>query len=427
MITSRHLSIAIAGFVGACGGDSTSGSGDSTTGDDPTGSTSTATTATTATTDPTLTTVDPSETADTTAGPPDDCARTIRYPLFDGLACGRVLVGDIDGDGFGDAVAFGRDPAAVLTPVTTQLHTFVGGNLGLESAEVHCCVDTSIGGPGVVFDMNGDGRGDPIFASELTTFSGDVGSTELTMAKIVRGPQGGYTGSGVLFGDPDVTPAFAVGRITPQEIGVLVVADGALISMIGNGVGLGLEEVRSLPLDPFPTVWALATIELDGEQGVDVAAVGPDGLLLWGGSLDGTFTAATVTKLPGEYRRMVSVDLDLNGSNQLVLFGDGEPVALVEGDGDGGLTVTTTGTPTVNLVGTVIEVSNDLYPDLVAKDGGNLVMYAGDGTGFAADPTILAPIGDVTDIAYGDFDGDMSPDVVACDEQGLLVVYRVLE
>jgi len=426
MITTTRLASVLAVLGIACGGDSSS------TPDDTTGSETSPdeTSSSGSTTAPTTTTTNPDATgpADTTADPPGDCDRTTRYTLYDGQACGRVFVGDVDGDAFADLVAFGQDPEAVITPISQTLHTFEGSGIGLQMAEVHCCTDASRNGSGAIFDINGDMHGDAIWTSERTVFSDDVGSTEFTIEKTVRGPERGWVGDGVVLfhGDDLPPPVFTIGRITPQETGVLAIADGALHSMLGTGDQLGLEIVRSLVLDPMPTIHALATVEFDGIQGVDVVGVGPDGLSLWGGSLEGTFTDAVVTKLPGEYTAMQSIDTDLDGARQIVLFGAGEPVAFVDSDGDGNLTVVTTGTPTLDRPGQIIAVDSGVYPDLVAKDGDNLVYYPGDGKGFG-DAVVLAPIGDVNGIAFGDFDANGFDDIVACDEQGLLVVYHADE
>lgn len=407
----------------ACGGDSTS-TPDETTGSE----TSAPETSSSSTTMPMTTTVAPDSSGEeeSTVGPPDDCDHTIRYTLFDGQACGRVFVGDIDGDAFADLVAFGGNPAPILVPFEQTIHTFEGSGIGLQMAEVHCCVDAPETGYGAIFDINGDTHGDPVWASERTVFSGDVGQTELTIDKAIRGPERGYVGLGTVFAnlDPAPRPVFVVGRITPQETGIIAIADGALHSMVGTDSGLGLEIVRSLVLDPVPTIYALENTELDGMQGVDVAGVGPEGLHVWGGSLDGPFSDATVTKLPGNYTSMQAIDVDLDGNRQLVLFGPDEPVAILDGDGAGSFTVTTTGTPTLDRPGTLLRMDEDPYPDIVAKDGDNLVYYPGDGKSFG-DPILLAPIGDVKGLAFGDFDADGLEDVVACDEQGLLVVYHM--
>lgn len=417
------LAPALACLALACN-DSSSSSSDTTGGtttDDPTTSTSTTVDATTMST--TMSTTSP---PDSTEGPPENCPRTVRYPLYDGLGCGRIVVGDIDGDGTDDVVAFGRDPAAPATgAVPTALHTFIGNTLGLDPGDVHCCLEASSRGHGLVFDLNGDGRGDPIWASQREAIPGDPDSLVDTMEKVVRSPETGFTALGVLSMPAVGTAAFTVGRISQQVIGMVIVANGELTSLIGNGDGLGLDPVASVVLDPVPEVWAIRTMELDGQQGTDLAGLGPDGFLVWGGSLDGTFTQATVTALPGVYTEFERIDLDLNGNDSLVLFGAGEPVAIVEGDGDGALIISTTNTPVLDPPVTVIEVNDDLYPDLVGVSGGNLVMYRGDGEGFAAEPEILAAVGDATDLAFGDFDANSNPDIVLCDDQGLLVVYSI--
>lgn len=415
----RHITIVLFGLAAACGDDSSAEPGDtSSTGADTTGGPSSSGDPTTNATQ----TTSPPETgpADTTVGPVTDCERTIRHPLFDGQACGRLLVGDIDADGFEDVIAFGRAADAGDGPVPTSMQTFVGGNIGLDNGEVHCCLDATPTGAAVVFDINGDGRGDPLWASERAI---DGGALAPTFEKSIRNPEHGYVRDGVLYTATTNPIAFTVGRITPQVFGVIAVVDDTLLSLEGNGDGLGLVPFNTHVLDPVPTVWSINTIEIDGQAGVDVVGVGPDGLLVWGGTVEGTFADATVTELPGTYTHVESIDLDLDGNRQLVLFGDGEPVAVVEGDGDGGVVISTTGTPTVPPPATVIEVDGDLEPDIVAVEGGNLVMYPGDGESFG-DASVLAPIGETTDIAYGDFDGDGRSDVVACDDQGILVIYR---
>jgi hypothetical protein len=422
MKLARHLCLALCGLALACGDDSSGGSGD----DDSTSDTGgTATSADGPGTNPTMTT-NPDETgpADTTAGPVGDCERTRRYPLYGGQACGRVLVGAVDTDTYADIIAFGHGQDAVLEPAATTLQTFLGGRMGLDNGEVHCCLEASLTGDGAVFDINGDGDGDPLWASTRQVITGDVGESQWTFEKSIRAPEHGYTGDGVLFADADVAPPFTIGRITADITGVIVVADGALISLVGNGDGLGLEPTNTLVLDPVPVIRALATIELDGQAGVDVVGVGPDGLLLWGGSVEGVFADATVIELPGEYTHIESIDVDLDGNRELVLFGVGEPIALV--DRGGMIEVSTAGMPSVPPPATVIEVDGDMYPDVVGVEGGNLVMYPGDGDVFG-EAVVLAPIGAAVDLAYGDFDGNGLEDVVACDEQGLLVVYRAEE
>jgi hypothetical protein len=414
----RHICHALCGLALACGGDSSGGAGDSTsdtgttaeTVDDGPGSNPTTLT------DPETTAPDP----DTTGGPVGDCDRTRRYPLFDDQACGRVLVGHVDGDQYDDIIAFAHYGEGI-GPVATTMQTFLGDSPALNGGVVHCCLTTSASGAGGIFDINGDGDGDPLWTGERLVVSGDVGSTQWTIEKSIRGPAHGYVFDGLLFAHADIPPAFTIGRITPDTTGVIVVADGMLLSMVGNGDGLSLEPTNTLVLDPVPTIRALATIEFDGQAGIDVVGLGPDGLYLWAGSVEGVFADATMIELPGDYTDMESIDVDLDGNRELVLFGVDEPIALA--DRAASVEVSTTDMPIVPPPATVIEVDGDLYPDVVAVEGDNLVMYPGDGDVFG-DAVVLAPIGAAADLAYGDFDGNGTADVVACDDQGLLVIYR---
>jgi hypothetical protein len=349
----------------------------------------------------------------------------VRYPLFDGQACGRVLVGAVDSDGYNDIIAFGHAPEAFISPVATTMQTFLGDAEGLDAGEVHCCLTTSPRGAGGIFDMNGDGEGDPLWAGERMVGSGDVVSTELTLEKSIRAPENGYTGDGLLFTtDSLVAPPFMIGNITPEVTGVIVIADSMLLSMVGNGTGLGLEPTQSLALDPVPDVRALATIEINEQVGIDLVGVGPDGLVIWAGSIEGVFADATVVELPGEYTHVESIDVDLDGNRELVLFGEGEPVALVDRAAE--IEVSTAGMPVVSPPATVIAADSDEFPDVVSADGDNLVRYPGDGEVFG-EPIALAPIGMLSDVKFADFDGNGEEDLVACDDQGLLVIYAAAD
>jgi hypothetical protein len=142
---------------------------------------------------------------------------------------------------------------------------------------------------------------------------------------------------------------------------------------------------------------------------------------VWGGSVEGVFSPGALVELPGSYTDVESIDVDLDGARELVLFGVDEPIALVDRTNE--IVVSTTDMPIVPPPATVLEVDGDMYPDVVGVEGDNLVMYPGDGDLFGS-AVVLAPIGTTNDIAVGDFDGDGMADVVACDDQGILVIYR---
>lgn len=407
----------------ACNNGSASNDGaDTTTGMETTsGDTTTTAPMTTApmTTDP-----DSSESSSTTEAPPTECERTVRYPLFEGGTCSRVLTGDIDGDGFGDAVAFVRD--ANNSDVTT-LQTFLGGNIGLASGGVvHCCVDASETGHGMVYDINGDTREDLLWSSVRNEVVGDDILSYASVDRIIRGPETGYTahGSVVVRPDGELTPIpFTFGAIMPGTTGLITIADGMLNSSIANGSEFGFDVVASVELDPLPEIWALNSLEINDSNGVDVVGVGPDGLSVWGGSIEGVYSQAVVTALPGDYTQIEALDLDLDGNRQLVMFGEGQPVALADRDGRGGILLVTDGNPVVSPPAAVLQVNGDLYPDLVGVEGGNLVYYPGDGEIFES-AVVMAPAGTPADMEIDDFDGNGSADVVLCDNEGLLVVYR---
>jgi hypothetical protein len=419
----RHLNritLGLALAMAACndGGSSDEGA-DTTTGTETStgGETTTAPMTTMQpTTDP-----DTSGSSSTTEAPPTECERTVRYPLFEGT-CSRVMTGDIDGDGFGDAVAFVRQEKGD----TTTLQTFLGGNIGLASGGVvHCCVDASASGHSLVYDINGDTREDLIWSTVRNDVAGDEVQTYAAIDRIIRGPETGYTAHGTLFARPvdDTTPIpFTIGAIMPGTTGFISIDDGMLKSSLANGSAFGFDVVASIELDPTPEIWALESLEINDSNGVDVVGVGPDGLSVWGGSIEGVYSQAVVTALPGDYTHIEALDLDLDGNRQLVLFGQGQPVALADRDGKGGIALVVDGNPTVSPPATVVRVNGDLYPDLVGVDGGSLVYYPGDGEVFEP-AVVMAPAGAAFDIDIADFDGNGRDDVVLCDDEGLLVVY----
>lgn len=415
------LGLALAA-VACNNGGSSNESADTTTGMET--SSSDGTTTAPMTTMPMTTDPDTSSSSSTTEAPPTECERTVRYPLFEGQTCSRVMTGDIDGDGFGDAVAFARDAA---NGDVTTLQTFLGGNIGLASGGVvHCCVDANEAGHSLVYDINGDTRGDLIWSTVRNDVVGDDTLTFAAIDRIIRGPETGYTAHGSIVARPtdDLTPIpFTIGAIMPGTTGFITIADGMLNSMVSNGSAFGFDVVASIELDPVPEIWALNSLEINDSNGVDVVGVGPDGLSVWGGSIEGVYSQAVVTALPGDYSQIEALDLDLDGNRQLVLFGDGQPVALVDRDGRGGLTLITDGNPVVSPPASVLQVNGDLYPDIVGVDGGNLVYYPGDGDLFEA-PVVMAPAGTPADLDIGDFDGNGADDIVLCDDEGLLVVYR---
>jgi hypothetical protein len=114
-------------------------------------------------------------------------------------------------------------------------------------------------------------------------------------------------------------------------------------------------------------------------------------------------------------------EVDLDNHDSLVLAG--EPVAIVDGDGAGICLVSTTGTPDLDPPIAVVEIDNDLQPDLVGASGNDFVMHAGDGKAFDAQ-VVLGELSGIRDLGFGDFDGNGRSDVVACDDAGLFVTYR---
>lgn len=424
MITDIRTLLALVCVAAACGGDSSAhadGEGSSSGGAESTTTSGPITT----TVNMTMTASPDSTGADTTGGGGSGCPNAIRYELYQGAGCGRIIMGDVDGNGHDDVLVFAKDPAQFDVTSSFVLHTFPGGDNAVGEAKLHCCIDAPGRGGGVVFDLNGDERLDPLWDG-LRNY-GTVSEPDLrpTLEKMIRGPQGGYTAPGTVLSTGNAGMPFIVGRIMSQTFGIIAITDQGIQSFVGTGTDLGLEAVATLPLDPIPVIDALATIEIDAHQGTDLAGIGPDGLSVWPGSVDGQFSPAFVTDLGGTYTYLERTDLELNGKDELVVVGAGEPVAVIKGDGNGGVMVNTDGMPTVSAPMTLVKVDTDAFPDMLTIDGGNLVYHRGTGTGgFVVDPVVLAPVGEVNGIGFGKIDDNDVEDFVVCDDAGLLILYR---
>lgn len=425
MNTEIRTVMALLALLGpACGGDSSAqadGESSSSGAVEPTSTTGPITT----TVNPTMTSPPDSTGAQDTTGGGAGCPNAIRYELYKGAGCGRIIMGDVDTNGHDDVLVFAKDPAQFDLSTPFVLHTFPGGDNAVAEAKLHCCVDAPARGGGVVFDLNGDEYPDPIWDSVRNFGSTETPDLRRTMEKIVRGHEGGYTALGTVVSTTNTRMPIIVGRIMAEQFGIIAITDQGIQSFVGTGTELGLEVASTLPLDPIPVIDALTTIEIDAQQGTDLAGVGPDGLSIWPGSVDGQFTAAIVTDLGGAYTYLERTDLELNGKDELVIVGVDQPIAVVKGDGNGGVTVNTDGMPNVAPPMTLVKVDSDAFPDLLATADGNLVYYSGTGTGgFASDPVVLAPVGAVNDVAFGMIDDNDVEDLVVCDDAGLLILYR---
>ncbi len=187
-----------------------------------------------------------------------------------------------------------------------------------------------------------------------------------------------------------------------------------IATFLGDGTG-GFSHVVT---SAFPLASALRPVQGDanGDGHVDVIAVTPSGLTATAAVLlglgDGTFIESSlITGGPGGVREVVFADVTGDGAGDLVCAGFGAFDSVVfAGDGAGGLAPPSVASG-VNAWGDLclLDVDGDDDLDLVLGDA--LVpllvvqLNAGDGT-FGPRSTVLSTVNVVKDVVAGDLDAD---------------------
>ena len=235
---------------------------------------------------------------------------------FPGGGSDRLAVGDLNRDGFLDAVALGGSGVSVLLGDGT-------GRFGTATefdAGPHYSASLALG------DFNGDGNLDVAVGNE------DPGSIS-----VLLGDGAGGFGAPTDFAIPAFSAAsLAVGDVNGDAALDLVVGTprDSVSVLLGNGDGT-FRTHTEVPAGVDPE--AVAVADVNGDGTLDLMATGPDqiGVSVLLGHGDGTFGAQTdYANRSGPYAVAVG-DLNRDGTLDLVTADYGDDVSVLLGIGDG--------------------------------------------------------------------------------------------
>jgi streptogramin lyase len=163
---------------------------------------------------------------------------------------------------------------------------------------------------------------------------------------------------------------------------------------------------------------ALAAGEVTGDGKADVLVANANGVLVLGGRGDGTFTEVGTVPTGAVPSDVELADVNGDGAADLIVaVPDRNAVLVYLGNGRGGFTAgpVVSGSQPGGVA--VVECTGDSHPDLVVVEGGAaVVVWAGTGDGFAAQPSDSKVLR-ADEVASGDVDGDGLLDLVVLNGQ----------
>lgn len=193
-----------------------------------------------------------------------------------------------------------------------------------------------------------------------------------------------------------------------------------------NGAGTILNEIA---IDAnFPLAANVVVADIDGDDDLDVAGIGEDGLVRWWSNEDG-LGRTWMTHAVGTFAGALDLDAgDLDGDADVDLAVSGTGLRVLVNDGAGTFAPTVVGTVTLGRGVAIADVSGDGSADIVVAEGtpSSVLLFAGtgDGTTFAAVGLGSAGTGLAGMFAVGahDFDLDGRRDIVALGTGGVRVI-----
>ena len=292
------------------------------------------------------------------------------------------LVGDLNGDGIPDVFAVSSNGTG---------RSLIGRGDGTFTS-----VNGSVAPAGVLADVNGDGRADLVDAP-----GGQV------RARLAR-PDGTFPDAPVAYRYKTLLVGDLTGDGRPDAV---VCTNGRLRVFLGNGDGTFRATTTDVAADDL-----VAIADQTGDGLSDVIAlryvrgVGQYEAMVYVGDGAGGLTASDAGWVRISNYVVAAADLNRDGVRDLVVWGR---VYLGRRDGsfqDAGPA------PLAQAVG---DVDGDGIPDLVGRDGYNLVVWRGDGRGgFGVGEVVYTFTDTYLFEARGihDFNGDGRPDLLAYSE-----------
>lgn len=312
---------------------------------------------------------------------------------------------DADGDGDPDLLALGSDGPPLL------LVNDGNGAFSLEHAALPddvrpwSCAD--------IGDVDGDGDPDVV-----------LGLSGATTSRVVLWRN---EGDGTFVDASDQLPDL-VGDTTDLELvdvdgdlalDIVLASDGWPLVHVNDGSG-GFRVLPGFAPTTFPNMRAFAVGDLDGDLDVDLvgAHAGSERPRVYWNDGQGGFVAKTIESALGNGFEVGVVDLDGDGASDVVYVSTSS-VQVLLGDGVGGLElVQTTSTQTYEVTDLSFgDVNGDGWPDLVMATTfrNRLYINSANGTGLLLDETASIPQTNAPDtrgIHLVDVDADSDPDLV---------------
>ncbi|MFG0318331.1 MAG: FG-GAP repeat domain-containing protein [Planctomycetota bacterium JB042] len=314
--------------------------------------------------------------------------------------------GDLNGDGYADAVATSTNAAVgVLLGSPTGL----GAPTLVPAAPYPSAIE--------IVDLDADGALDLAVSGwpdRLELLVGDGAGGFAPLQSVTVGAGAGVIASGDLNGDGLVD--LAVANREPDDVSIL----------LGQGSGF-VGVAPKVPVGDHPAALLLVDLNLDGDLDLVTGhALSNDVWVRAGNGHGGFLGAVEHGPIPGVgVRALATGDVDSDGAPDLVVGSQAGPVSFLLGNGQGGL-----GPPSpVGVVGRcegvlLADVTGDANPDVVATDfmSGEIVLFVGDGAGGFAPPSPTYVGGGPWQVRRADVDGDGHADVAAaCALSGIAV------